>query len=101
VPSWREIRNAIFYVAKNGCHWRALPHDFPPWQSVYHYFRVWRINGMWERLNKALREELRQKQGRHKTPSAAILDSQSVKSAEVERSVATINTRTYGDASDT
>lgn len=79
---FREVLNAIFYVVKNGCHWRALPHDFPPWQSIYHYFRLWRINGTWERLNKGLREELREKQGRHKQPSAAILDSQSVKSVE-------------------
>jgi putative transposase len=80
--AWREVLNAIFYVAKNGCHWRALPHDFPPWQSVYHYFRLWRINGTWERLNKALREQLREKKGRHKQPSAAIVDSQSVKTVE-------------------
>ena len=80
--AWREVLNAIFYVVKNGCHWRALPHDFPPWHSVYHYFRVWRVNGMWEQLNRALREELRHKQGRHKQPSAAILDSQSVKTVE-------------------
>jgi putative transposase len=79
---WREVLNAIFYVVKNGCHWRALPHDFPPWQSIYHYFRLWRINGKWERLNTALREELRKKEGRHKQPSAAILDSQSVKTVE-------------------
>ena len=79
---FREILNAIFYVTKNGCHWRALPHDFPPWQSVYHYFRLWRINGRWEKLNKTLREAVREKQGRHKQPSAAILDSQSVKTVE-------------------
>lgn len=79
---WREVLNAIFYVAKNGCLWKALPHDFPPWKSIYHYFRVWRINGKWERLNTALREQLRNKQGRHKQPSAAILDSQSVKTVE-------------------
>lgn len=80
--TWREVLNAIFYVTKNGCHWRALPHDFPPWQSVYHYFRLWRINGRWEWLNKALREALREKQGRHKQPSAAVMDSQSVKTVE-------------------
>lgn len=79
---WREVLNAIFYVSKNGCMWKALPHDFPPWKSVYHYFRLWRINGKWERLNTALREALREKAGRHKQPSAAILDSQSVKTVE-------------------
>jgi putative transposase len=79
---WREILNAIFYVTKNGCHWRALPHDFPPWKTVYHYFRLWRINSRWEKLNRTLREAVREKQGRHKQPSAAILDSQSVKTVE-------------------
>lgn len=80
--TWREVLNAIFYVTKNGCLWRGLPHDFPPWQSVYHYFRLWRISGRWERINGALREALRKKEGRHRQPSAAILDSQSVKSVE-------------------
>jgi putative transposase len=79
---WLEILNAIFYVVKNGCQWRALPHDFPPWKSVYHYFRLWRINGTWERLNTALRGELREKKGRNRQPSAAIMDSQSVKTVE-------------------
>ncbi len=79
---WREILNAIFYISKNGCLWRALPHDFPPWSTVYHYFRKWRIDGTWERLNSALREQLREKLGRNKAPSAAILDSQSVKTVE-------------------
>lgn len=80
--SWREMLNAIFYVTKNGCMWRALPHDFPPWRTVYHYFRKWRIDGTWERLNRALRERLREKLGRNKAPSAAILDSQSIKTVE-------------------
>ncbi len=79
---WREVLNAVFYVTKNGCQWRALPHDFPPWKSIYHYFRLWRINGVWERLNNSLREVLREKQGRHKQPSATVLDSQSVKTVE-------------------
>jgi putative transposase len=58
---WREILNAIFYVVfsvKNGCQWRALPHDFPPWKSIYHYFRLWRIDGTWEWLNTALCQEV-------------------------------------------
>ncbi len=79
---WREVLNAIFYVSKNGCMWKGLPHDFPPWKSIYHYFRLWRINGMWERLNTVLREALREKEGRHKQPSALVLDSQSVKTVE-------------------
>lgn len=82
IHCWREILNAIFYMTKNGCMWRALPHDFPPWRTIYHYFRLWCINGTWERLNRALREQLREKLGRHKQASAAILDSQSVKTVE-------------------
>ncbi len=78
----REIINAIFYVVKNGCQWRALPHDFPPWKSVYHYFRLWRIDGTWERLNTALGKRVRENSGREEQGSAAILDSQSIKSVE-------------------
>ena len=80
--SRREIVNAIRYVLRSGGSWRLLPHDFPPWQSVYHYFRLWRLDGTWERMHTALREQLRVSLGREPTPSAAILDSQSVKTAE-------------------
>ncbi len=80
--SFREILNAIFYVLRSGCAWRMLPHDFPPWKTVYHYFRLWRRNGTWERMNSALRTELRILDGRETEPSAAILDSQSVKTTE-------------------
>ena len=80
--SWREIMNAIFYVVKNGCVWRALPHDFPCWQTVYHYFRLFRRNGLWEDLNTKIREAVRKKEGREAQASAMIADSQSVKSAE-------------------
>jgi putative transposase len=80
--SWREILNAIFYIVRGGCAWRMLPHDLPPWKTVYHYFRLWRKDGKWERLNTALREALREKNGRKRQPSAAILDSQSVKTVE-------------------
>jgi putative transposase len=78
----REILNAIFYVLRSGCSWRMLPHDLPPWKTVYHYFRLWRLDGTWERLNAALRTELRVAEGREPEPSAAILDSQSVKTTE-------------------
>jgi putative transposase len=80
--SWREIMNAMFYVVKNGCVWRALPHDFPAWQTVYHYFRVFRLTGLWEQLNTIVREAVRQKEGRAPQASAMIVDSQSAKSAE-------------------
>jgi putative transposase len=82
VYALREILNAIFYLLRAGCAWRLLPHDFPPWQTVYGYFRQWRKNGTWEHLNTVLRMELRQAEGRQPEPSAAILDSQSVKTTE-------------------
>ena len=75
----REILNAVFYVLKSGCPWRLLPREFPPWRTVYHWFRRWRIDGTWERLNAALRERLRVRLGRNPEPSAGIVDSQSVK----------------------
>jgi putative transposase len=80
--SWREILNGIFYIVKNGCVWRALPHDLPAWQTVYYYFRIFRETGTWEQLNQAIREEVRRKEGRQPQASAMILDSQSAKSAE-------------------
>jgi transposase len=80
--SYREILNAIFYVVRGGCAWRLLPHDLPPWKTVYTYFRRWRLDGTWESLNRVLREAVRERQGRDKQPSAAILDSQSVKTVE-------------------
>ncbi len=78
----REIVNAIFYVVRNGCTWRALPHDFPRWQTVYHYFRLWRDDGTWQQLHDTLRDAARHRAGRASSPSAAILDAQSVKTAE-------------------
>ena len=79
---WREIMNGIFYMVKNGCVWRALPHDLPAWQTVYYYFRYFGKNEMWEKLNTIIRERVRIKEGREPQASAMIIDSQSVKSAE-------------------
>jgi len=78
----REVINAILYVLRNGIVWRALPHDFPPWKTVFHYFRAWRQDGTWEAIHDALRAEVRLSDGREASPSAAILDSQSVKTTE-------------------
>ena len=71
----RQILDAIFYAVRGGCAWRLLPHEFPPWQIIYHYFRNWRLDGTWERVNGALCECLRVTVGREATPSAAIVDS--------------------------
>jgi len=79
----REIVDAVFYVLRGGCAWRLLPHDFPPWKTVYHYFRLWRIEGTWERLHEALRRRIRVRLGRDPQPSAAVVDSQSVKTTGV------------------
>ena len=81
--STREILNAIFYILKCGCPWRLLPRDFPPWESVYWWFRRWRIAGTFERLNAALRERLRAQLGRYPHPSAGIVDSQTAKTTGV------------------
>lgn len=80
--SRREIVNGIRYVLRNGCGWRALPHDFPPYTTVYDYFRAWRDSGLWEHINTVLRERLRVKLGREAQPSAGSIDSQSVKTTE-------------------
>lgn len=79
----REVVNAIFYVLRTGCAWRLLPHDFPAWPTVYGYFRDWRKAGLWAQLNAALRAAVREDDERDAEPSAAILDSQSVKTTAV------------------
>lgn len=80
VEMW-EILNAIFYVLVEGVRWRGLPGDFPQWQTVYTYFRNWRKDGTWLKIHDTLRDCTRMEIGRHKSPSEAIIDSQSVKSA--------------------
>jgi len=78
----REVVNAIFYVLRSGCAWRMLPRNFPPCNSVYHCFWQWRRDGTWKRVRDTLRCQVRRQAGRDKEPSAAILDSQSVKTME-------------------
>ncbi|MBE9192529.1 IS5 family transposase [Gloeocapsopsis crepidinum LEGE 06123] len=77
----RAVINGIFYVLVAGCAWSLLPHDFPKWKTVYHYFRQWRLDGDWERIHEQLRQWMRATCNRHPSPSAAILDSQSVETA--------------------
>jgi putative transposase len=79
----REILNAIFYVERSGCAWRLLPHDFPPWKTVYHYFRLWGVDRTWERMHAALRQRVRVRLKRNPQPSAVIVDSQSIKTTGV------------------
>jgi putative transposase len=83
VHSSREVLNAVFYIVRGGCAWRLLPHDFPPWKTVYHYFRCWRLDGTWEKLHAALRRRVRVRLKRDSQPSAGIVDSQSVKTTGV------------------
>lgn len=79
----REVVNALFYRNRNGCGWRALPHDFPAWKTVYNYSQWWEWDGTWEKILTALRRRVRVAAERDPTPRVAVLDSQSVKSTEV------------------
>lgn len=79
----REVLNAILYVLENGIKWRALPHDFPAWQTVYKYFLAWTRDGRWKQIHDALRAEVRQAAGKEPTPSLGILDSQTTKTSEL------------------
>ena len=77
----REVLNGIFYVIRGGVPWRMLPHDLPPWGTVHYYYRRWRLDGTWEKILKVLRARLRHADGRKKSPSAAIVDTQTVRTA--------------------
>jgi putative transposase len=90
---WREILNALFYQARTGCAWEMLPHDLPNNRTVYFYFRRWRDDGTLEKIHDALREKVRQQAGKESTPSAAIIDSQSVKTTEKGGSAAMTRAR--------
>ncbi|PON17251.1 hypothetical protein C2W62_14240, partial [Candidatus Entotheonella serta] len=75
----RDILNGIFYSLRSGCAWRLLPHQLPPWRSVYHYCRLWRNDGTWKRIHDRLPSDLRELEGRTRQPSAGSIDAQSVK----------------------
>jgi putative transposase len=78
----REIVNALLYLNRTGCQWRLLPTDFPPWSTVHTWYRRWRTDGTWQRLNDALHPQVRAQAGRDPSPQASAVDSQSVKTAE-------------------
>lgn len=79
----RDVFNALFYVVKGGIPWRQMPNDLPPWKTVYYYFRKFQRLGIWQEINDALREKIRQRSGRKSSPSGAIIDSQTVKTTLV------------------
>jgi transposase len=85
--SLREVVNALLYIKQTGCPWRYLPHDLPPRSTVHYYFTQWTADGTLETLLAALRERTRQRAGRNAQPSAGILDSQTVKTAEASEDV--------------
>src|SRR6187551_2524805 len=80
--SLRRIVDGCFYILRGGIPWRMMPHDLPPWEDVYYHLRTWRRKGTWERINQVLRERHRVAKGRKPQPTAAVIDSQSVKTTE-------------------
>jgi putative transposase len=78
----RKVIDGIFYLVRTGCQWRMLPKDFPPWQTVYGYFRIWKKDGTWTSIHDELRAECRHQEGKEEQATAAIIDSQSVKCSE-------------------
>ena len=96
----RALINGILYVNRTGCSWRMLPKDFPPWSTVHGYYRQFRLTGVWDRIHEVLRDRVRKQLGRRVSPSAAIIDSQSVKTAEKGGTEVTMRARKSFAAND-
>ena len=89
----RGVVNGILYLNRSGCSWRMLPREFPPWGTVHYYYRRFRLDGSWQRIHDKLREKVRRKAGRKPTPSAGVIDSQSVKTSAPQKGGRTATTR--------
>jgi putative transposase len=89
----RDVIDAINYLLKSGCTWRLIPHDFPKWQLVYYYFKLWKKKGVWKRLHNKLRKKVRQQSGKKAFPTAGVIDSQSVKTVKKGELVAMMPAR--------
>lgn len=89
----RRVIDGILYLSRSGCSWRMLPHEFPPWGTVHYYYRRFRLDGTWQKIHDKLREKVRCQVGKKPTPSAAVIDSQSVKTAAKGGIVATMRVR--------
>ena len=87
--SFRQILNGIFCLNKEGCQWRALPKEFGSWQKIYHYFRLWNRDGLWQQINDKMVGQLRRADGREYHPTAAMIDSQSAKTTQKKGRAAT------------
>ncbi len=79
----RQVVNAVLYLVRTGCQWRMLPREYPPWKTTYQIFYRWRVNGVWDQVHEKLRDRVRREEGKSRSPTAGVIDSQSVKTTEI------------------